>query len=144
MKNKKQNYDRAFELLLQAIEETNEDERRIGEYTKEISKLEEKKKKDTKKANVMAAHYFSEEKISELHKKTVELLKDDDFNEQEYIEEFSDISKIETEHVNFLIERQRELESFEKDFSNELEEPPSNNKMVKIANILLKGGANND
>jgi len=139
--------DRAYELLSQSIEEINQDDTVIAEYTKKVVEAEDKKNQDIRKARQYAATYFTKEKISELHQRTLDLLKCDDFNEEEYINAFSDSSNIDINRVLFLFGRQRELDLFEKDFDiNDKSNSSSavETILARIAEALMKGGAGVD
>ena len=147
MENDKPKHSRALSVLLEAIEETNSNDILIGEHKREIERLENKKEKDTRKTRIVAANYFTSERIAELHEKSIKLLRCNDFNENEYIQIFSDISTIGIEHIDFLVQRQSEIEDFEASLNNTLDDKPVPTKktaMTTLADIFMKGGANDD
>ena len=113
MENDKQKQSRFLSILLDALIETNSNDILIGQHKREIERLKNKNKEDTRKARIAAANYFTSERIAELHKKSVDLLRCNDFDEDEYIRIFSDISTIEITHVDFLIQRQHEIDFLE-------------------------------
>lgn len=145
METDKQRYDRAFSLLLDAIEEMNSNSIKIGEHEKEIERLRKKQEEELRAAFIIAANCFTREKIIEIHKKSVELLKCNDFNEDEYIQLFSDISRLEYRHIDFLIQRQNEI-NFHEFKLNDEHDPTQDKKsfISTLADILKKGGANDD
>lgn len=113
MENDESKQRRALSILLAAIEETNSNDILIGEHKREIERLENKKEKDIRKTRIAAAIYFTRERIIDLHERSVNLLRCNDFDENEYIRIFSDISTIERAHIDFLVQRQSEIEDFE-------------------------------
>lgn len=149
MQNEKQhiNSNSAFATLLDSIATTNENDIQIGEHKRIIEELENKKKKDIRKTSIIAAKYFTKEKITELHQKSVDLLSCNDFSEEEYFQIFSDISNIDFGHIVFLADRQKEIESFEEklnDNNHQFENNESSSIMSRLADILMKGGADHD
>ena len=109
-------HDRAYKALLEAIERRNNDNVCIGELERELSKLKKKREQDINEERVLAANYFTEEIISDIHEKSIVELKKDDFNTDDYIKIFSDVSTIKTENVDFLVQRQEQINYFEKKF----------------------------
>ena len=85
-------------------------------------------------------------RIIELHERSVNLLRCNDFDENEYIQIFSDISTIEIAHIDFLVQRQGEIEAFEASLNKDLDKPVQIKKtpMTTLADIFMKGGANDD
>lgn len=144
MEIEEQNYNRAFSILIKSLDELNLNDIRIGELEREIEQWKRKKKEDLRTTYIAAANFFTKEKISELHAKSVELLKCDDFSEEEYISRFSDISKVGLEDIDFLLQRQREIDSFEAALNGTDQTPSRKTKLSKLADTLMKGGANND
>ncbi len=145
MQNDKKN-NSAFETLLDSISITNNYDRCIGEHKKKIEELENEKEQNVRKLKIIAAKYFCKERIMEIHKKSVDLLTCNDFCEEDFIHIFSDISMITLGHIVFLADRQQEIERFERSFNNESQQFENNpSSMIgTIADILLKGGANDD
>ena len=146
VENDKQKQSRALSVLLEAIEETNSNDILIGEHKREIERLENKKEKDIRRTRIAAANYFTRERIIELHERSVNLLRCNDFDENEYIQIFSDISTIEIAHIDFLVQRQGEIEAFEASLNKDLDKPVQIKKtpMTTLAGIFMKGGANDD
>lgn len=146
MENDKQKQSRALSVLLEAIEETNSNDILIGERKREIERLENKKEKEIRRTRIAAANYFTRERIIELHERSVNLLRCNDFDENEYIQIFSDISTIEIAHIDFLVQRQGEIEAFEASLNKDLDKPVQIKKtlMTTLADIFMKGGANDD
>lgn len=146
MGNDESKQSRALSILLEAIEETNTNDIRIGELQREIEKLENKKRRDIRKSQIAAANYFTRERIIFIHDKSVSLLRCNDFDENEYIRIFSDISTIKREHIDFLVQRQREIDDTEASFNKDLDKPAQSKKtiMTTLADIFMKGGANDD
>ena len=103
-----------------------------------------------RKECVLAANYFTKEKIKELHSKSLSLLKTNDFDEDEYIRLFSSSSTISIDCIDFLIAREKEIKDIESVLaSNEIQ--CTNNKKNRtsgfrtaLADILMGGGRNND
>ena len=146
MENDKQKRNRAFSVLLDALEETNSNDILIGEHKREIEKLENKKAKDTRRTRIAAANYFTKDRIVELHERSVNLLRCNDFDENEYVQLFSDISSIEIAQIVFLVQRQSEIEAFENSLNTDLDREIQDKKtpMTTLADIFMKGGANDD
>lgn len=147
MQNEKQNINSAFATLLDSIAATNENDIQIGEHKRKIEELENKKQKAIRRTKIVAAKYFTKEKITELHQKSIDLLSCNDFSEEEYTHIFSDISNIDFGHIVFLADRQKEIESFEEelnDKNHQFEKNESSSIMSKLADILMRGGANDD
>ncbi len=146
MNHKVIEYDSAFEALLEAMEETNSVDVAIGKCEKQLHDL--KNNRDTRVRNeyIRAANYFTKEKICELHRRTVDLLKCDDFNEDEYIQIFSDSSKIKREHIAFLVHRQQEIKEFEHqlDSDNKTEHIQKPNGFWDVLADIFNGGNAND
>lgn len=146
MKKTSHNYDRAFEKLLEARKETDANDIAIAEHEKEINKLKNKKIEDERKEHVLAANYFTPEKIRELHEKTIRLLKCDDFNQDDYVLIFSNSTSIERKDIEFLMNRQEELYEMEKKLDNtklNTKEEKLNGFWLTLAEIL-HGGNDND
>lgn len=139
-------YDSAFEALLEAMEETNSDDVAIGKCEKQLHDLRNSRETHVRNEHIHAANYFTKERISELHQRTVDLLKCDDFNEDEYIQIFSDSSKIKREHIAFLVHRQQELKEFEQRFDNDnkTEQNHKPNKFWDTLADIFNGGNTND
>lgn len=146
MENDESKQRRALSILLAAIEETNSNDILIGEHKREIERLENKKEKDIRKTRIAAAIYFTRERIIDLHERSVNLLRCNDFDENEYIRIFSDISTIERAHIDFLVQRQSEIENFEASLNKDLDKPVQSKKtpMTTLADIFMRGGANDD
>ena len=145
MKKTSHNYDSAFERLLEARQETNSNDIAIAEHEKEINKLKNKKIEDERKEHILAANYFTPEKICELHEKTVLLLKCDDFNQDDYVAIFSNSTSIQRKDIEFLINRQEELYEMEKKLDNtklNTKEKKLNEFWLALAETLLGGNAN--
>lgn len=139
-----QKYNKAFSILIKALDELNTNNIHIGELEREKEQWVKKNEADLRYTYVAAANFFTKEKIAELHTKSVELLKCDDFSEEEYISRFSDISTVGLKDVSFLLERQREIDSFEAEI-NDIDQTLRKKSMLeKLADTLMKGGANND
>lgn len=143
---KNKNNDRNFELILNYIKMQKNNNIVIGEREKEIAKLQNDNERLFGKLRIASANYFTKEKIAELHQKTVDLLKTNDFDEQMYIDLFSDSSTIRYENIDFLVERQKSIEQFEqlKDCNNQTRHKKSAGLLNKLANILMKDGTPND
>lgn len=153
MKNDIENNDIAFSSMLDALEIVNEDEKHIADIVREFKIYKTKKDNDLKRVRQYAANYFTKEKISELHRLCLEVLKSADFNEEDYIEKFSDATKIRIDDINFLIEIQNNIiEVQEKLNSNKVLSPEDQiqiSGMSKIMSVIAdilsrKDGANDD
>lgn len=153
MKNDILNNDIAFSSMLDAIEIMNEDEEHIAEVARELDLLKRKKEKDFKRVRQYAANYFTEDKISELHRLNQDVLKSSDFNKEEYIEIFSDNTKIRIGDIDFLIEIQNNIIEVQEKLNSNKELSSEDQVQVRgvakimstIADILSrKDGANND
>ena len=139
--------------MLDAIEVMNEDEEDIAEVTRKLELLKRKKEKDFKKVCQYAANYFTKDKISELHRLNQEVLKSPDFNQEEYIEIFSDNTKIKIGDIDFLVEIQSNIIEVQEKLNSNKELSYEDQIQVRgvakimstIADILSrKDGANND
>ena len=147
MQNEKKSRDIAFATLLDSINVTNENDILIGEYQRKIAEIENKKQQDLRNTSIMAAKYFTKDRIVELHQKSIELLSCNDFSEEEYIRVFSDISTIDLGHIMFLVDRQKEIDSFEaklNDKNQQFEDNGPHSIMSRIEDILMRGGAKDD
>ena len=137
-----QKYNRAFSILIESLDELNSNDIHIGELEREIKRWE--KKKDLRTTLIAAVNFFTKEKITELHTASVELLKCDDFDVEEYISRFSDISTVNLGDIDFLLQRQREINSFEINLNSSNQSQRERTKLSRLADTFLKGGANND
>ena len=144
MVNEEQKYNRAFSILLESLDELNSNDIHIGELEREIKRWEKKKETDLRTTLIAAVNFFTKEKIIELHTASVELLKCDDFDAEKYISRFSDISTVKREDIDFLIQRQREISSFEINLNSTDQPSKKKTKLSRLADTFLKGGANND
>ena len=72
------------------------------------------------------------------------MLKCDDFDVEEYISRFSDISTVNLGDIDFLLQRQREINSFEINLNSSNQSQRERTKLSRLADTFLKGGANND
>lgn len=120
----------------------------IGKHEKAIEDLKEKSVNELKLLIVFAAHYYSEEKIRELHHNTVQILKCSDFDPEEYIAIFSDSSKIKLKHIHFLLQRQKLLTTVQQTL-NTRDDGNANIKkddflFGALADFYSKDGANDD
>ncbi len=143
MITEEEKYNRAFTILIESLDELYSNDIHIGEHEREIILLKKKKSSDLRSVLIAASNYFTEEKIAELHKLSVELLKCNDFSAEEYISRFSDISKVRLEDVDFLTQRQREIESFKARLNRTDQTPRKQTKLSILADAFMKGGANN-
>lgn len=123
MVSEEQKFNRAFSILIESLDELNLNDIHIGELEREIKRYEKKKEADFRTTLIAAVNYFTKEKITELHTASVELLKCDDFDAEEYISRFSDISTVSLKDIDFLIQRQREIDSFETNLNNTNQSP---------------------
>lgn len=137
-------YNRAFSILIESIDELNSNDIHIGELEREIERWEKKKETDLRTTLIAAVNFFTKEKITELHTASVELLKCDDFDVEEYIARFSDISTVNRGDIDFLLQRQREINSFEMNLNSPNQPQGKKTKLSRLADTFLKGGANND
>lgn len=113
MNSNKQSNNKAFCFLLQALQDLDSNEICIGEQEKKLAKLKIHAQELLRNIRIMAINYFTAEKIIELHEKSVRLLGCDDFDADEYIHLFSEISKLELCHIDFLLRRKEEIDSTE-------------------------------
>lgn len=139
--------DRAGEMLSEGFKEIEDNVIQIGSFEKEIKILIENTIKKAKTLTVPAAHYFTADRIRELHNRTIELMRCDDFNQEEYIAIFSDSSRITLTHIHFLWERQKQLNDLEEKLNTRQTESKNAKKTSKwdsLADYLAKDGADND
>lgn len=132
MENKIGNNDPAFSSMLEAIDIMNTDQENIANLTRDLNQLEEKIKCDLKKVQQYAANYFTKDKIIEMHRLCLEVLKTSCFNEDEYIEKFSDSTKFDISDINFLIELQNNIIEVQEKLN-------SNSELSKEEQIQIKG-----
>lgn len=144
MASEEQKYNRAFSILIESLDELNLNDIHIGEYERKIKQYEKKKKADLRRTFIAAVNFFTKEKINELHTDSVELLKCDDFEVQDYISRFSSISTVRLKDIDFLIERQREINDFKTNLNDTDQSVKKKTKLSILADTILKGGANND
>lgn len=139
--------DSAFEALIEARKITNYNDEVIAEHEREIKRLQNKKCADEHNECILAVNYFTAEKIKELCDRSNRVLKCDDINPEHYIQLFSDISNVKIEDIDFLIDRQKELDEAEKtldNIKNDLKEKTSDGFLLSLAEILLGGKTNDD
>lgn len=153
MDNEIQNNDIAFSNMLNELELANEVDKRIADIVREYNGYQIKKDDHLKRVRQYAANYFSKEKISELHRLCLEVLKSSEFNEEDYIEKFSDATKIEIDDINFLIEIQNNIIEIQENLNSNMVLSSDDHPQIKgmskimsaIADILArKDGANDD
>lgn len=153
MENEIRNNDIALLSMLEARADMNDDDRQMAELARKFELCETKKEHDFKRLRQYAAIYFNKEKISELHRLDVDLLKSEDFNEEDYIKKFSDATKIKLDDINFLIDIENNINEVRKKLdSNEVLSSEDevqirgiSKVMSTIADILSrKDGVNND
>lgn len=147
MNIKMQDGDSAFEALLEAIEETNHNDIAIAQYQKEICKLNNKKEANARTERILATRYFTNEKINEIHQKSVDLLNCNDFDQEEYAQIFSDISNVERKHISFLVHRQQEINEVEFKINSSCKDSKNkkiNNLLIALADIFSGGDSNDD
>ncbi len=147
MNNKIKNEDSAFDALLEIRQQRASNLKAIAEHQREINKIEGKDIADQRTERVFAANYFTADKIRELHKRTLEVLKCDDFDQDFYIDLFSNSSTIDDRYIDFLVNRKKELDEFEQTFDNikgDLKVNKSSDFLLTLAEIFRGGSANDD
>lgn len=146
MENKILNNDKAFLKMQEAIEVMNEDERHIADLMRELETTKLKKADDFKKVRQYSANYYTKEKISEINRLSSEVLKSTYFDEEIYIEKFSDSEKIKLDDIHFLnnilnniIEVQDELNSDDVLPSNDQSQDKLGSKIMSaVADIFSR------
>ncbi len=104
MENEILNDDKAFLMMQEAIEVMNKDEQHIADLMRELETSKLKKEDDFKKVRQYAANYYTKERISEINRLSVEVLKSTYFDEKIYIDKFSDSEKIKLDDINLMTE----------------------------------------
>jgi hypothetical protein len=89
-----------------------------GELGKKLDQSKKKGNEFFSEACVYAANYYTETYITELHSKTIKVLKKDDFLPQDYILKFKNAETIKKEDIEFLNERANEIFKIEQNLSN--------------------------
>lgn len=140
MDSNEQSNSRALLFLLDALKEVESNEILIGEQEKKLAQLKNKNQDSIRTACIMAVNYFTAEKNTELHEKSISLLGCDDFDANEYIHIFSDISKLELHHIEFLLQRKEEIDSIQEKLNSNVDSISSKKKfpMNLLADILMR------
>lgn len=120
------------EDLDKAAKEIENDDTQIGYYTR-------KKAQDIDHYKSLAANYFTSNKLEEIQKKSVNLLKMNDLDLEKLKGIFSDANKIELQHIQFLLERMESIEKIENTSNANLKKNRS-----FFADLFLKGGDTNN
>lgn len=108
MFNRINNKDKfSLSKLLNSLKEINNDTKKIGGLERDIAQVKQKKELDIYTTKTLAANYFTKERIKEIHDASITILKNNDFDEEEFIEKFGDISTIELADIEFLIEKMK-------------------------------------
>lgn len=122
-----------------ALKEIDNDDVQIGMLERQTEAAHQKKTDDIRLAKIVAANFFTKEKIAEIHSKSISVLKSNDFNEDDYISIFSDTSRIELEHIEFLMEKLEYIEKTELKLNNNTETSRS-----WLYDLFHRGGVDND
>lgn len=146
------NQDAIFRSMMRALENFNQIETKEGDIVYQIILLVNALiscKADKAQLLIairrLAANYFTEEKIRELCKKTIDILKCKDLDENKYINEFSDSRNIEFDDIIFLLHREEELKRMEDELNQEpiqQKSPKEASFWGKLVDILGRGNTN--
>ena len=117
-----------------------------------LEQLKKKKERDIKKVHQYAANYFTKEKISELYRLSLEVLKSSPFNIDDYIKRFSDTSNFDIDDIDFLIQLQYNIVEVQEKLNSNAELSDEAKAHVKgmakimsiIADILSRKDEAND
>lgn len=136
-----------IEWLSNLIDDYNDNNVQIGKEKKKIYELQSENERILREISIFAANYFTKEKIIDLHTKSVEILSCNDFDEEDYINLFSDISTVKIDHIIFLFDRQKEIEKYRGvlfEDNDYCDDKKSFNVLTWFADLFRNGGGEND
>lgn len=112
MKLKTNKASGAYTGMLDAMDEVNNIDDKIARNRKEYTNLVTKKEEAINSIRVFAANFFTAELIHELYERSKNY-KLEEFNEEEYIQSFSNSKTIQEGQIEFLIQRLADIEKYE-------------------------------
>ena len=105
--------DQVKASMLEKLSEMKQAIIREGELEKQLNNEKKKEKEKFRQARIIAANYYTPDLIDQIYEKSVNILKVKDFDPEAYKERFSDIEKISLSDIEFLNDKQEEIQKTE-------------------------------
>ena len=110
---------------------------REGELEKQLNEEKKKEKEKFRQARIIAANYYTPDLIDQIYEKSVNILKVKDFDPEAYKERFSDIEKISLSDIEFLNDKQEEIQKAERMLSEKNNPRKEHKPLIDFTNVVL-------
>lgn len=133
-----------FGMMQEEIEKINSNTKNMAMLQREMDKCSKKSEEAFRRLCVYAANYFTDDTLAYIHKNSNDLLSiKEAFDLDDYVQRFSDSSKIKKEDIDFLMGLIKDIH-YQQEQLNNRTKSPKNIFWQKLADILIKGGENCD
>lgn len=129
--------DQVKASMLEKLSEMRQAIMREGELEKQLNEEKKKEKEKFREARIIAANYYTPELIEKIYEQSVSILKVKDFDPEVYKERFSDIEKITLSDIEFLNDKQAEIQKALKMLSEKNDVRKEYKPLIDFTNMVL-------
>lgn len=129
--------DQVKASMLEKLSEMKQAIIREGELEKQLNDEKKKEKEKFRHARIIAANYYTPDLIDQIYEKSVNILKVKDFDPEAYKERFSDIEKISLSDIEFLNDKQEEIQKTERMLSEKNNPRKEHKPLIDFTNVVL-------